>query len=255
MDWLGPAATVAAGFLGRSKSSKAGLALARDQFDYQRRLQHKKIQYTVADAKKAGLHPLFALGAGSTSFSPTSYIPGQSETGSFASDAATAIGDWAEARQRSAERKEQRSAEEPLKRAQLELLQAQKERTIAERDLAASQAARVAQSSNVTRPAVTYPLVESAQQANPFSPVETVPQKVHADRGVIKREGKGSRPHWDEETWGEGGPIATMVYPWLEYMVETLQDWTGGDRRPFRPGVKHPRAFYHYWKRRLGAGK
>lgn len=56
--------------------------LAKDQFEYQKTLNKNQIQYKVADAKAAGLHPLYALGS-SANFSPTSYTPtGQSETGS-----------------------------------------------------------------------------------------------------------------------------------------------------------------------------
>ena len=56
--------------------------LAKDQFDYQKTLNKNQIQYKVADAKAAGLHPLYALGS-SANFSPTSYTPtGQNETGS-----------------------------------------------------------------------------------------------------------------------------------------------------------------------------
>jgi len=56
--------------------------LAKDQFEYQKSLNKNQIQYKVADAKAAGLHPLYALGS-SANFSPTSYTPtGQNETGS-----------------------------------------------------------------------------------------------------------------------------------------------------------------------------
>ena len=56
--------------------------LAKDQFEYQKTLNQNQIQYKVADAKAAGLHPLYALGS-SANFSPTSYTPtGQNETGS-----------------------------------------------------------------------------------------------------------------------------------------------------------------------------
>ena len=56
--------------------------LAKDQFEYQKTLNKNQIQYKVADAKAAGLHPLYALGS-SANFSPTSYTPtGQNETGS-----------------------------------------------------------------------------------------------------------------------------------------------------------------------------
>lgn len=45
-----------------------------------------KIRMQVRDAKKAGLHPLFAMG-GSANYSPQTFIPGQFESGSAARDA------------------------------------------------------------------------------------------------------------------------------------------------------------------------
>lgn len=44
-------------------------------------LQRRSIQWRVKDAKKAGLHPLFALGGTASGASPTPFIPGQTESG------------------------------------------------------------------------------------------------------------------------------------------------------------------------------
>ncbi|AXL14886.1 hypothetical protein [Microviridae sp.] len=56
----------------------------------------KQIQTKVADAKAAGLHPLFAMGASGYSPAatnqPSPSPPGQSQTGSFAKDALLAAG-------------------------------------------------------------------------------------------------------------------------------------------------------------------
>ncbi len=65
----------------------------RADFEYNRALRdaNTAIRRRVADAKAAGLHPLFALGAAGASYSPTiqagTVPPGQAVTGSFASDA------------------------------------------------------------------------------------------------------------------------------------------------------------------------
>lgn len=82
---------IAEGFLNRSAAKdaneKAAAERAADrqaQFDY----ATKGIQWKAADARKAGLHPLFAMGASTTSFSPLAIGTPQSEgMGSALSDA------------------------------------------------------------------------------------------------------------------------------------------------------------------------
>ncbi len=70
------------GLLGSSsskKQAKKDRAMAQAQFDAQ---MDETIQRRVKDARSAGLHPLFALGA-SPGASPTAHISGQSDSGSF----------------------------------------------------------------------------------------------------------------------------------------------------------------------------
>lgn len=47
-------------------------ALSREQFEYQKALHQNQIQWRVEDAKRAGVHPMAALGLSSMSFSPVS---------------------------------------------------------------------------------------------------------------------------------------------------------------------------------------
>lgn len=68
------------------KAAKQQNAMAQAQFDSQ---MDESIQRRVADAKKAGIHPLYALGA-SSGASPT--ISGQAETGSGMGDAIAQAG-------------------------------------------------------------------------------------------------------------------------------------------------------------------
>lgn len=86
-----------AGFVGGAldardarKASKNALNisnLASDrEYQRQKEFAQNQIRWRVDDAKAAGLHPLFALGQSSASYSPSTFIPGQSETGSFSSD-------------------------------------------------------------------------------------------------------------------------------------------------------------------------
>lgn len=81
---LGGIAGTALGLIGanRAKKSSEGannynkdlnaqqMQFAREQFDYQKELNQKQIQYRVKDAQAAGLHPLAALGVSPMSYSP-----------------------------------------------------------------------------------------------------------------------------------------------------------------------------------------
>lgn len=62
--------------LGGAAASLIGAGIAENQADQnialQREFAQKGIQWKVADAKKAGVHPLYALGAQTHSFSPVS---------------------------------------------------------------------------------------------------------------------------------------------------------------------------------------
>jgi hypothetical protein len=59
---IGIGANLAGGLLGRSES--------RRQEGLQREFAQKGIQWRVADAKKAGIHPLYALGSNTPTYSP-----------------------------------------------------------------------------------------------------------------------------------------------------------------------------------------
>lgn len=87
--------SIAGGLLGRKSAQEANemnAALTREQIAYQKELNKNQIQWRVEDAKKAGLHPLAALGVSSYSYTPVqSNISGQDY--SWLGDAAGGIGD------------------------------------------------------------------------------------------------------------------------------------------------------------------
>ncbi len=98
-DFLGGAGSVvgdvASGMLGLAGNkntnatnnayNQAMMQLAREQFEYQKELNKNQITWRVEDAKKAGLHPMAALGLQSSSFSPvsSSFSPAQAPDYSF----------------------------------------------------------------------------------------------------------------------------------------------------------------------------
>jgi hypothetical protein len=97
----GGAATISAGASILSNafgSGSSGMSTQRSQarklrmqaYKQDRRHYEKMYLSHVKGAKAAGLHPLFALGSGGGGSSPGIAIPGQSERGSFASDAVQA---------------------------------------------------------------------------------------------------------------------------------------------------------------------
>ena len=72
---IGAAGGIASSLFGSSsqeKANKQNLQLAREQLAYQKELAHQQVQWRGEDAKKAGLHPLAALGVSPMSYSPVS---------------------------------------------------------------------------------------------------------------------------------------------------------------------------------------
>lgn len=72
---LSAGSSLIGGFLNssaQSKANEANAAQARENMLAQQRFAQNGIQWKVADAQKAGVHPLYALGASTPSFSPVS---------------------------------------------------------------------------------------------------------------------------------------------------------------------------------------
>ena len=72
---IGAAGGIASSLFGSNSQNKANeqnLQLAREQLAYQKELAKTQIQWRVEDAKKAGLHPLAALGVSPMSYAPVS---------------------------------------------------------------------------------------------------------------------------------------------------------------------------------------
>lgn len=76
-----PLLSAAAPIIGAGISAISGARAGRQNYEAQKEFAQNGISWKVADAQRAGIHPLYALGAGTTSFSP-SYV---GDSGAFAS--------------------------------------------------------------------------------------------------------------------------------------------------------------------------
>ncbi len=232
---------------GQSKMSRS-FALHQGNIDWQRQNEFRSTEYQtrVKDAQAAGLHPLFALGTGGSTFSPTSRTPGGS-SGSFAGDglatASRAIGRGITGA--ASNRREQ----------ELHVLRVQKMgREIALDDAALMKAAsdrKLAEQSalywgdtqaGITGPqAKTYPYGTKSGPALNMRPLtatarQSVPQYVEA---VGPR---GRRKILNPETGlDEVSQVEYVARPWVDYVGSHFSN-------KFRPKMTSPRSYYHYWK-------
>lgn len=90
-------ANLAGGLMGRSSAEKATAA----NIALQKQFAQKGIQWRVADANKAGIHPLYAMGAATHSFSPVAFSdPMPNAMANMGQDISRAVASTATAEQR-----------------------------------------------------------------------------------------------------------------------------------------------------------
>lgn len=74
-ELIGAGTQILGGLLGNKaakQSQRAAEAQAQKQYEQQKEFAQSGIQWKVQDAEKAGIHPLYALGANTVSYSPSS---------------------------------------------------------------------------------------------------------------------------------------------------------------------------------------
>jgi len=76
---IGAGISAASSYFGGKKAQDTQQKMADQNIQLQKDFAQSGLQWKVADAKKAGIHPLFALGANTTSFSPVSIGGGAGE--------------------------------------------------------------------------------------------------------------------------------------------------------------------------------
>lgn len=112
MSWLGPLMQAGASILGNvmgASSSRSAASQARRQAELDRQTQldiaKNQIQWRTADAKRAGIHPLYALGMSPINYSPVA-IGGGSGGGEYYSQMGQDIGRAVGAYQSNRERRQ-----------------------------------------------------------------------------------------------------------------------------------------------------
>ncbi len=106
-----------ANLLGGMMSASASKSAARKQVELQREFAQNGIRWKVADAKAAGLHPLAALGAQTTSYQPVQV--GDTSLGSSLSEMGQNIGRAVDATMTRREREEQQRRNDLIQGMQL----------------------------------------------------------------------------------------------------------------------------------------
>ena len=124
---IGGIASALGGMFGGNKAAKAQYRMFKKQLQFQRDAATHGIQWKVKDARKAGIHPVYALGA--PTFSPA---PISADTSGYAS-AGESLG-------RGVSQVAQAMAAKRQNKLQEDLLKAQIDKTQAEADAVASQA-------------------------------------------------------------------------------------------------------------------
>lgn len=198
------------GLLGAKSSGKEANKAYRRAKEF---AQHK-YYWAAKDAKAAGLHPLFALGAGSGGGSPT-FMAGQSPMGSAVADAAAAIGQGVAAKPTEVQRN--------LAHAQIESINSQTRRNDAEAALANSQARRVAQESYARGNDILQTAVSETAPV-PVGKVRHVPAKITSHATGDRSTTAGTRPFFSKYNTRDG---YYMYAPASEEPAEALESVLG----------------------------
>lgn len=192
------------GFLGQKSQDEANeiaKQTAQNNINLQRQFAQEGIQWKVADAKAAGIHPLYALGASTTSFSPVSVGV------SGASPLASALGDMGQdiSRAAGAMRSDKGGAISGV--AQRQLLQSNEldldnkrlNNLILKQKLAAATAPG-------TPPGVAFVVPEKNK------PEERPPLMIGGNRWDTS-PGTSPMKAWEDQ-YGDDGP-ASWIMPWI----------------------------------------
>lgn len=221
MSWeafIAPAANLIGGFMDRAESRRAqskqddwnwrSLQFARDQFE-------RNIQTRVKDARAAGIHPLFALGAAGAG-------------GSFSAGVMPASGSaLGEGIARAGEAISHARTKNPLQAMQSRLLAAQTKQAeaAASRDLAEAQAL-ASTTKRREQAALTRPLVPGAGPTR-IRLGETPPKPTHGVRAMekyVREDGSTGWKYTEDMQMDEAGQILVGAQDAKHYATTAAED-------------------------------
>lgn len=203
--WIGPAiaagASIAGSLLGKGSADDDRAAqerISRSSIELQRQFAQDGIQWRVADAKKAGIHPLYALGAQIPTFSPSTYIPaGDNGAGAQLAEAGQYLGRAIDATRTQADRTQARLEALTIERGELE------------NDLLRSRIAVLEQQRNPPMPAVTGSQVIPGQ-----SDVDRLGLTVTGADSHVQAKPQEVTPPNPKANYMEPSPIVDMGLAW-----------------------------------------
>lgn len=243
MSFLDAGLKFAGGLLDRDTANKnrdQEMRIAQQNMAMQKQFAQEGIRWKVADAKEAGIHPLYALGANTVSFSPVSISGGSpsnwSETlGSMGQDISRAVG----ATRTEGERMS--SAQEMLHRTQIE--GAQLDNDIKKTELA-SRVQKLTQAGNPPPLPGEVPRAkeyeEIPQLRGDLGPIHTNPRTVNAE-DVEKRYGDVA-----QELWG----AYNILSDWFNHMKNNVSVHNDSSYRPtgtwrdYLPSIRYKRLYH-----------
>lgn len=204
------------------------LHMARRQEAWQRTMDTEGVRIRARDARKAGLHPYFALGGGVNASSPATYVPGFQDTGftgSHAGDAISgvgeALGDWVERKYKPTD---------PNDALRTRLLKAQVKEAEAHAEKAHNDNKRVTQAANHHRSSDPDLPADGVQifpwkDAPRLPPLEKLPIRVHPRErfpNKVQAHGKNGDDYYPYAPPGLGGDEINQVIWLINRSIEEI---------------------------------
>lgn len=261
---LGGVASAVGSILGGKQSADSAMALNSLNYQQQKEFAQNSIRWKVADAKAAGLHPLAALGAQGTSFTPSFQMGNQSDY-SWLGDLGQYAGRAIEAKMTERERAQQQMLRDQDAKLNLENKKLQND--LLRSQIRSTENALLRQSGGI--PAM--PLASNTQtsgqkirgQAQSYSTGETkkVPVEVKASQPGRPWQQAG---HSGETQLIQTGPntyslqmsdaareatednfLGKLQWYWRNYGGETVRMFSG--KHPNAPDIKTPPGTRWHW--------
>lgn len=236
------------GLIGSANSQQNAAAINKFNYEAQKEFAQNSIRWRVKDAKAAGLHPLAALGAQASGYTPSAAI-GDSPDFSFLSDVGQNIGRAIDAKRTAAERSEQEQKQNALFNEELRSRQLQNEETQTRIDSMkwdmAMQAARNAEQSVRTQQQV--PAMPSLApdgtlmpgQENATSPggIESKPAEIVVNEPGRRGQERGSITELGFSRTNDGGYVPVMSNDAKQRYEEDIAGEIGWNLRNRLPAV------------------